>query len=136
MGLFKQFKDMRNVVAAAPDMIAQAQQTSAAAQAYAAQAQASYGMPAGYGFAPGAPAGGIAAGDPRLAPIAGVDLTMYARISKAASQEGLNADGLVLKAQSYGVSAQAWQEAATGWPARMRGDMQLAVHYGNLFGQV
>jgi hypothetical protein len=128
MGIFKQLKDMRNVVAAAPDMMAQAQQTSASAQAYAAQAQAAYGVPAGYGYpAPGAPAGGIAPGDPRLTPIAGVDLTTYARISKAASQEGLTADG---------VSAEAWHEAVTGWPARMRGDMQLAVHYGTLFGQV
>ena len=138
MGLFKQFKDMRNVVAAAPGMVAQAQQTSAAAQAYAAQQQAAYGMQ-GYGAANayGAPvATGIAADDPRLAPIAGVDLAMYARISKAASQEGLNVDGLILKAQSFGIPAEAWNEAATGWPTRMRGDTQLAVHYGNLFGQV
>lgn len=138
MGLFKQMKDLRNVAAAAPDMVAQAQQTAAAAQAYAAQSQAAYGM-AGYGAANafGAPvATGIAADDPRLAPIAGVDLAMYARVSKAASQEGLAADGVVAKAQSFGIAAEAWQEAATGWPARMRGDTQLAVHYGNLFGQV
>jgi hypothetical protein len=138
MGLFKQLKDLRNVAAQAPDMIAQAQQTSAAAQAYAAQTQAAYGM-TGYTAANafGAPvATGIAADDPRLAPIAGVDLAMYARISKAASQEGLNADGLVAKAQSFGITADAWQQAATGWPARMRGDTQLAVHYGNVFGQV
>jgi hypothetical protein len=138
MGLFKQLKDMKNVVAAAPGMVSQVQQTSAAAQAYAAQQQAAYGA-TGYTAANafGAPvATGIAADDPRLAPIAGVDLAMYARVSKAASQEGLNADGLILKAQSFGIAADAWQEAATGWPARMRGDTQLAVHYGNLFGQV
>jgi hypothetical protein len=133
MGLFKQMKDLRNVAAQAPGMVAQAQQTSAAAQA-----QAAYGMQ-GYSAANafGAPVNtGITPDDPRLAPIAGVDLTMYARISKAASQEGLNADQLVLKAQTFGISAEAWNEAATGWPARMRGDTQLAVHYGNLFGQV
>lgn len=138
MGLFKQMKDLRNVAAQAPDMVAQAQQTAAAAQAYAAQQQAAYGM-TGYGAANafGAPvATGMAADDPRLAPIAGVDLAMYARVSKAASQEGLTADGVVAKAQSFGIAADAWQQAATGWPARMRGDTQLAVHYGNLFGQV
>ncbi|GAA2364299.1 hypothetical protein [Dactylosporangium salmoneum] len=138
MGLFKQMKDLRNVAAQAPDMVAQAQQTAAAAQAYAAQAQAAYGMN-GYSAANafGAPvATGIAADDPRLAPIAGVDLVTYARISKAASQEGLNADGVAARAQSFGVSADAWQEAVTGWPARMRGDTQLAVHFGNVFGQV
>src|SRR4029453_838154 len=103
-----------------------------------AQQQAAYGA-TGYTAANafGAPvATGIAADDPRLTPIAGVGLAMYARISKVASQEGLTADGLVLKAQSYGITAEAWNEAATGWPARMRGDTQLAVHYGNLFGQV
>jgi hypothetical protein len=143
MGLFKQMKDLRNVAAQAPGMVAQAQQTSAAAQAYAAQAQAAqsfYGQSMqGYSAANafGAPVNtGITPDDPRLAPIAGVDLTMYARISKAASQEGLNADQLVLKAQTFGISAEAWNEAATGWPVRMRGDTQLAVHYGNLFGQV
>src|SRR4029453_9945304 len=74
MGLFKQMKDLKNVVAAAPDMMAQAQQTSAAAQAYAAQQQAAYGA-TGYTAANafGAPvATGIAADDPRLTPIAGV----------------------------------------------------------------
>ncbi|GAA2626529.1 hypothetical protein GCM10010399_67550 [Dactylosporangium fulvum] len=138
MGLFKQMKDLKNVVAQAPGMVAQAQQTSAAAQAYAAQQQAAYGA-TGYTAANafGAPvATGITPDDPRLAPIAGVDLTMYARISKAASQEGLDVNGLLLKAQSFGVSAEAWQEAAAGWPVRMRGDTQLAVHYGNIFGQV
>ncbi|MET7394807.1 hypothetical protein ABZS66_15095 [Dactylosporangium sp. NPDC005572] len=138
MGLFKQMKDLKNLTAQAPGMVAQAQQTAAAAQAYAAQQQAAYGA-TGYTAANafGAPVNtGIAADDPRLAPIAGVDLVMYARISKAASQEGLNVDGLLLKAQSFGVSAEAWQEAAAGWPLRMRGDTQLAVHYGNVFGQV
>ncbi|MEV8513729.1 hypothetical protein [Dactylosporangium sp. NPDC051484] len=138
MGLFKQMKDLRNMAAQAPGMVAQAQQTAAAAQAYAAQSQAAYGMN-GYNTANafGAPvATGMASDDPRLAPIAGVDLAMYARVSKAAAQEGLAAEGVVAKAQSFGIAADAWQQAATGWPARMRGDTQLAVQYGNLYGQV
>src|SRR4051794_11780635 len=130
MGLFKQMKQLKDMTVAAPGLLAQAQQTAAAAQAYGAQQQGAYGAVGGFG------GGGLNPGDPRLAPIAGVDLVMYARVSKAASQEMLNADGLVLRAQSYGITAEAWHEAATGWPARMRNDMQLATHYGALFGQV
>lgn len=124
MGIFKQFKDMKNVVAAAPEMINQARQLQANAQSYGLAAQQAAGAPA------------IGADDPRLAPIAGVDLTTYVRVVKGAAAAGLGADGVVARAQSLGVPADAWQQAATGWPARMRGDTALAVHYGNLYGQV
>jgi len=130
MGIFKQLKDARNVMAAAPGMIAQAQQMSATAQAYAAAQQQAYGI------GPGGQAIGVPDGDPRLAPIAGVDLPLYCRISKAAATQGLDRAGLIAKAATYGVDAASWTEAAAGWPARMHGDTQLAVHYGNLYQTV
>lgn len=129
VGIFKQFKDMANVVAAAPEMIDQARQMQANAQSYNAAAQ----QAAGIGYASGST---IAQDDPRLAPIAGVDLPTYVRVVKAATVAGLGADGLVARAEAMGVPAEAWQQAATGWPARMRGDTALAVHYGTLYAQV
>ncbi|MER7009138.1 hypothetical protein ABT297_39685 [Dactylosporangium sp. NPDC000555] len=70
----------------------------------------------------------MTADDPRLAPIAGVDLAMYARASKTAAQEGLTTAGVMTKAQSFGIAADVWQRAATGWPARMRGGMAQMRH--------
>jgi hypothetical protein len=126
VGLLKQMKDMRNVVAEAPAMVAQAQQLAAAAQASAAYQPAVYS----------APAPGIGPDDPRLAPIAGVDITLYARLSKVAATERLDEAGLRLRAVAHGISAAAWDEAAAGWPARMKGDTALAVHFGTIYTQV
>lgn len=125
----KGIKDMRTTVAAAPGMIeqanqlaAQAQQLQAARQAEAAQMQS---MMAGTTIGPD---------DPRLQPIAGVTLEQYAAISKAAANQGADAAGLVGLALARGVASEAaWQEAQEGWNARMKGDTQLATHFGHLY---
>jgi hypothetical protein len=125
----KSIKDMKTTVAAAPGMIeqanqlaAQAQQMQAAQQAQAAQMQA---MMAGTTVGPD---------DPRLEPIAGVTLEQYAAISKAAATRGVDAAGLVDLALARGVASEAaWQEAQEGWNARMKGDTQLATHFGHLY---
>lgn len=130
MGLFQQMKDLKNVVAIAPEMVAEAQQLQAAAAAQ-------YGVVAG-GSAYGAPAMGmptatpIDAADPRLAPIEGMSIETYARISKAAAA-GLERPSLLAYAAGLGVSEQAWDVASHAWTERMRGDMPLAVHFGNLY---
>jgi hypothetical protein len=131
MGLFKQMNDLRAVVAQAPAMVTQAQQLAAAAQA---QAEALAATPA-YGTA-GSPRGPIALDDPRLAPIAGVDITLYARLSKLAATDRLDEAGMRLRAVAFGISADAWDQANRGWQARMKGDMALAVHFGNVYQQV
>jgi len=74
--------------------------------------------------------------DPRLAPIAGVDLVTYARVVKTAIAGNLRAEALVARAQSMGVADGSWQLAGLEWPARMRADRGLAAHYGALYGQV
>ena len=138
VGLLKQMKDMRATLAEAPAMVAQAQELAAAAQANAQAAQ-SYAYPtaAGYGSAVGSGAGaGIGLDDPRLVPIAGVDITLYARLSKVAATERLDEAGLRLRAVAYGVTATAWDEATAGWQARMKGDTALAVHFGAIYTQV
>jgi hypothetical protein len=130
MGLFQQMKDLKGVVAVAPQMVAEAQQLQAAAAAQ-------YGVVGG-GAAYGAPATGmptatpIAADDPRLAPIDGLSIETYARISKAAAA-GLDRPSLLAYAAGLGVDEQTWDSASHAWTERMRGDMPLAVHFGNLY---
>jgi len=94
MGLFKQMKDMKRTVEAAPGMVAQAQQLSAQAQQLAAAQQAAYGTPASYG-APGvygapAGAGGSAATMPTapLAAASGADSAGPIASSSGASSAG------------------------------------------------
>jgi len=125
----KSMKDMKTMVGAAPGMIEQANQLAAQAQqmqqAQAAQAAQMQAMQAG-------PT--IPAGDPRLAPIAGITLEQYAAISKVAATQGADEGGLVRLALARGAeSAEAWQEAYEGWNGRMQGDMQLATHFGHLY---
>jgi hypothetical protein len=133
MGLFKQMNDLRQVVTQAPAMVTQAQQLAAAAQAqaHAAAAAPAYGT-AGYAFGTAS----IALDDPRLAPIAGVDITLYARLSKLAATERLDEAGIRLRVVAFGISAADWDQASAGWQARMKGDMALAVHFGNIHQQV
>ena len=117
------------MTAAAPGMVeranqmaAQAQQLQAAQQAQAAQAQAMMQEPT------------IAPGDPRLEPVAGVSIEQYAAISKAAATAGADENTLVRLALGRGVESEsAWREAYDGWNARMRGDVQLATHFGHLY---
>jgi hypothetical protein len=130
MGLFQQMKDLKGIVAVAPEMVAEAQQLQAAAAAQ-------YGVVAG-GAAYGAPAMGmptatpIDPADPRLAPIDGLSIETYARISKAAAA-GLDRPSLLAYAAGLGIGEQTWDSASHAWTERMRGDMPLAVHFGNLY---
>jgi hypothetical protein len=108
----------RETTAALPGVIADANALRASAWSYqtAATPQATPG---------------ISISDPRMTPIAGVDLPTYAWIVKTAVNGGQPAGDVAGK---HGVSMADWQQAASGWPARMHGDMSLAVYYGQLYG--
>lgn len=125
MGFLKQFKNMANVVAATPQLLEQAQLMQAQAQTYGLAAQQA-----------STSAAAIDPADPRLAPIAGVDLATYARVIKTTVSGNLGAEAIEARAGSLGVTPEAWRQAGAGWPARMRDDIGLAVHYGTLYGQV
>jgi hypothetical protein len=130
MGLFQQMKDLKNIVAVAPEMVAEAQQLQAvtAAQYGVAAGSSAYGAPA-TGMPTATP---IDATDPRLAPIDGMSIETYARISKAAAA-GLDRPSLLAYAAGLGISEHTWDLASHAWTERMRGDMPLAVHFGNLY---
>jgi hypothetical protein len=127
MGLFKGLRDMKDMVEGAPAQIAAAQQAGAAAQAYGATAQAA-GMGGMPGTAPMNP------NDPAMAPIEGIDINRYAQLSKAIGHFQLKTSEQIDQYMtSQGVTPEAWQAAYDGWTERMKGNMQLAVQYGQLY---
>lgn len=129
MGLFKQMKDMKNVVAAAPEMVEQANQMSAQAQQMAAAQQ----QAAAAGAVPGGVGGPL---DPAsLEPIAGITLEEYARLSKTIGTRGLDQAGIEAYVTAEGHTPETWQAAYDGWNERFKGNTALAVHFGNLYQQ-
>jgi hypothetical protein len=128
MGLFKGMKDMKDTVAAAPDLIDQAQQMQAqAAQMQAAQAGA---MGAVAGMQQGA-----AAVDPAmLEPIDGISLERYAQLSKSFGSRKLTTEAQINDfLASAGHTPEQWHAAYEGWNARMKQDMALSGHFSALF---
>jgi hypothetical protein len=113
MGLFKQVKDMRATVQAAPGMVAQAQQMAAHAQQVAAAQQAA-ALAQGQAAREQAAAGG-----PEFEPIAGVSLEQYAEISRSGT--------------NYSVSSDDWQQAVAGWNARIVANPAVAQRFNQLY---
>ncbi len=126
MGLFKQMKDMKKTVEAAPGLMAQAQQMGAQAQQmqaaqYAAmqQQQAAAAPPADGAF---------------FEPIAGVSLELYADISRESAVRPADLGHAAVVAAGRGVSAESWQEAMNGWNARMH-NPAVAQRFNALYMQ-
>lgn len=132
MGLFKQAKDMKKVVAAAPDMIEQANQMAAQSQAMAAANQQAAAAAAGTGAVLGAPG---QLDEATLAPIAGISIEDYAKFSKQIGEGGLDEAGIASLMVANGQTKEAWDEAYAGWNERFKGNTALAVHFGNIYAQ-
>jgi hypothetical protein len=124
MGLFKDLKNMKDTVHAAPDMIRQAQALGAQAQ----QLQAAQAGVAGVG-APGI----VTAAE--LEPIAGISLEQYAQLAKTIGERRLDQSGIDDLARSQRLTPEAWQEAYDGWNARMKVNMALSTQFGALYQQ-
>ena len=125
MGLFKQMKDMKKTVEAAPGLMAQAQQMGAQAQSmqaaqYAAMQQAA---------AAAAPADGAF-----FEPIAGVSLELYAEISRESAGRPGDLGHAAMVASGRGVSGDSWQAAMDGWNARMH-NPSVAQRFNALYMQ-
>jgi hypothetical protein len=81
--------------------------------------------------------GPLAADDPLLAPIAGIDLARYAQLSKAVSHYGLRTQAEVdAYVERAGHTPAAWQEASAGWTSRFRASTALSVLYVEQVGAV
>lgn len=123
MGIFKPLSDMGKLVSAAPALIDQANQLQAQAAAYqqavfAQQTAVTEPLPAS------------------LEPIAGVDLERYARISKGIAVYGYDASKLPFVAASFGVPADAWEAAQSGWAARIQADRGVGRRFNELYAAV
>ncbi|MCB0980171.1 MAG: hypothetical protein H6513_05220 [Acidimicrobiaceae bacterium] len=133
MGLFKDMKDMKNAVAAAPGMVDQAQQMAANAQAMQAQMMAQ--QQAAMQQVPMANPSMAAPGG-NLEPIAGVDLTTYARIVKAIAPLNYDQSALPGIAATHGIDGASWQAAHDGWNARIQGDPGVARAFSDVYRTV
>lgn len=137
MGIFKQLRDAKDMINAAPGMVSQAQQMAAQAQEMAAAQQAAMqaqmaqaGMAQAGGMA-GAP--GAAPTGPDFEPIAGVALDQYAAVSKGVAAYNYDQSKLVEIAASRGIPAPAWEAAFIGWNERIKRNPAVAKHFNTLY---
>lgn len=125
MGLFKQMKDLKKTVEAAPGLVSQAQQMAAQAQQMQAAQQAAAQQATAQ-----ATAGAAAGAD--FEPIAGVSLEQYVAISReCAAYPGDFAKAAAIAA-SHGISDESWQAAMNGWNARMH-NVAVAQRFNQLY---
>ena len=114
MGMFKQMKDLKAVVSAAPTMIEQGQQMAANAQAMQAAQMQQMQQAMAYQQQVAQPLS-----PETLAPINGVDLPTYAWVGKRVAEQGYDQSLCHGFAAQKGISAADWDAAAAGWTARM-----------------
>jgi len=129
MGMFKRMKDMRDMVEAAPGMVAQAQQLSAQAQQMAAAQQAAY--QAQTARAAGAQPGTAEAVD--FDPIAGVSIEQFVAVSKGVAAFGYDPTKLPEIAASRGIAAADWPAAHQGWNERIKRNRAVAQRFNQLY---
>jgi hypothetical protein len=135
MGLLKGFKDMKDMVEAAPGMIQSANELGANAQAQAAAAQQMQAqMGGGQAYVNNLNAGIY--GEPsaaQLEAIAGVSLETYTAIIKELGARGNDQSLLPEIAQSKGVSIADWDTAKEGWGARIKDDRAVGSKFNTLY---
>lgn len=134
MGLFKQMKDMKDMVAAAPGLVEQSQQMAANAQVMQAQQQQQAAAQYQQAMAhQQAAAGALAPQVGGLDPIAGVSLQQYAVIVKAIAPLNYDQAALPGIAASHGIDGASWQQAHDGWNARIQGDPAVARAFSDVY---
>jgi hypothetical protein len=129
VGMFKQLKDAKKAVEAAPGLIDNAMQMGAQAQEMAAAQQAAMQQQA----AQQAAAQQVAATGPDFEPIAGVSLELFAEVCKGLAAHGYDQSKAADIAAAKGVKAADWQQALDGWNARVKANpavaQQFNLHY-------
>jgi hypothetical protein len=125
VGLFKQIKDVKQTVAAAPEMVEQAQQMAANAQQMQAQ-QAAAAQQASQQEA-------AAATGPDFEPISGVSLEQFAEVSKGLADVNYDQSQAPAIAATKGISGESWQAAVDGWNARIKANPAVAKRFNALY---
>jgi hypothetical protein len=129
MGIFKQMKDMKATVAAAPGMIDQANQLAEQSRQLAATQQPAAPQAAAQDpQAASAPAEG-----PDFEPIAGVSLELYVEISKGLAAYNYDQSKAADVAATKGVTESDWTAAVDGWNARMRANSSVGQRFNALY---
>jgi hypothetical protein len=127
MGIFKQMKDMKATVSAAPDVIDQADELAEQSPQVAATQQGT-AQPATAQADPSSAAEG-----PDFEPIAGVTLELYVAISKGLAAHNYDLTKAADVAASKGVDESAWTAAVDGWNARMRSNPSVGQRFNLLY---
>lgn len=131
MGFFKQMKDMKEMVHAAPGMIDQAQVLQAqATQMQTAMAQQAQAQTAAAFAAPGATPGMT---PDLLAPVAGVTVEQYVAIVKGVAAYNYDQAMLPTIAAGHGIDRDSWDAAAATFNARVTSSPAFAQHFNTLY---
>jgi hypothetical protein len=121
MNILKGFKDMADMLVAAPDLIESANAMGAEAKLMQ-QNQAAVSAPVV-----------IQPPAASLVPIAGVDLDLYVRISKGIAAYNYDAAMLPTVATSFGISQADWTIASAGWATRIQTDGSVGARFNQLY---
>lgn len=124
MGLFKQMKQMKDVMGEAPDLVRSSMEMQQAMQA---------APPPAAGVAPGgAPGGPATALDDET--IGNVSLARYAEICRIGTERGVtDLPGVAAVAAEHGIDADDWNVAVNGWNARFAHDTAAAMRFNALW---
>jgi hypothetical protein len=142
MGIFKQIKDMKDMVNAAPGLVEQAQQMGAQAQQMAAAQQAAaqarmaqYGgaQPGAFGQQAGSLGQTAGPAGPDFEPVADVSLAQFAAVTKAVAAFNYDGSKLPEIAASKGIPSYAWETACNGWNERIKSNPAVAQRYNQLY---
>jgi hypothetical protein len=142
MGIFKQIKDMKDMVNAAPGLVEQAQQMGAQAQQMAAAQQAAaqarmaqYGgaQPGAFGQQAGSLGQTAGPAGPDFEPIDDVSLAQFAAVTKAVAAFNYDGSKLPEIAASKGIPSYAWETACNGWNERIKSNPAVAQRYNQLY---
>ena len=95
------------------------------------------GFPGTIGSQPAVDHANLAAhGEPdpaMLAPIAGVDLAAYARVSKGIAAFGYDTSRLPEVARGLGIAPADWEAASLGWGAHIQADRAVGSRFNQLY---
>lgn len=130
MGFFKQMKDMKAMVTAAPGLVQQGQELAAEAQRFsmAASTQAQMAQAQAYAATAGQPLS-----EASLAPIQGVDMGTYAWVAKQVAKNGYDQSLAAGFAAQRSIGAADWDVAANGWSTRMQAEPALGREFRRHF---
>lgn len=136
MGIFKGIKDMKQMVAAAPGMVEQAQMMGAQAQQlqYAQQQVAAQQQQQAMTAAQAAGVAPVAGGDV-YAPIAGVTVEQYVAVVKGIAAYDYDQNMCAPLAAQRNIDRANWDQAAAGFNARITTNPAFAQHFNTLYRQ-